>query len=682
MYNNGYPYFSWEYSSSESSVTGSNTGNNILYDCSINETYENITTEIWKRILNNLPYLYKTKGTIRGLKALITCYGIPSTILYVKEYGGPDLNTASMENVNTYKFDNFTTVLPFYASQSINLDWTTSSLYSRYPSTLQIRFATTASTYTNLGPMSLVEVPNSWSLEVKPTGSNGFGIITFKLNAGISYISASTTAIPIYDNKYTFINLQRESASDGAIDQIFNIDAKKYLYGSILYHSTASLSTVAAQNAAWRSPGTLVIGGSGSSFANPFYGKIDEFRLWETPLIKHVIDTHVKFPESYLGNTLTGSYVDLLLRFAMDDPINMASFQTSSFINNAASQGYPIKNLKIFGWSNAPDFPYSFETDEYEGEAHSLNIGISRHSNNKVRIESGSLIRPLSSLYTSEVGQYDTAQIDSNKLGIYFSPTDLINEDIIKTLAVSDIGDLIGNPGAIYSESYSDLTALSNLYWKLGSNRISTFDYLKYIKYYDPSLFDHIREFIPARCQSVLGVMYEPNALERSKVKYIKPTISYPDYSDTIQMVKYNLTSSVNDYFVSISMDENILNNSFNFEKVNIYTIIDMSNNYSGVSGSVYYMINPVVDFDHSIVSITDYVKTSLTQSYSFTNGYQPRHYKNYEGFYSWEKRLKYEGCLQTSKTTVDQLEPIEVWETNPNRLTARDDGRSNLQVI
>ena len=45
-----------------------------------------ITKEVWKRIYHNAPYLLKTKGTERGIRALISCYGIPETLLNVKEY--------------------------------------------------------------------------------------------------------------------------------------------------------------------------------------------------------------------------------------------------------------------------------------------------------------------------------------------------------------------------------------------------------------------------------------------------------------------------------------------------------------------------------------------------------------------------------------------------------------------
>jgi hypothetical protein len=49
-----------------------------------------ITGEIYKRIYHNLAYLLKTRGTERGVKALIATYGIPSNILTPHEYGGYD----------------------------------------------------------------------------------------------------------------------------------------------------------------------------------------------------------------------------------------------------------------------------------------------------------------------------------------------------------------------------------------------------------------------------------------------------------------------------------------------------------------------------------------------------------------------------------------------------------------
>ena len=43
---------------------------------------------VYKRIYHNLPFLLKTKGTQRGLRALINCFGIPYNIMKIKTTGG------------------------------------------------------------------------------------------------------------------------------------------------------------------------------------------------------------------------------------------------------------------------------------------------------------------------------------------------------------------------------------------------------------------------------------------------------------------------------------------------------------------------------------------------------------------------------------------------------------------
>jgi hypothetical protein len=66
----------------------------ISYVTSSLETlpYDQIQKEVYKRIYHNLPYLLKTRGTERGIKALIACYGIPDTILTINEFGGTSIS--------------------------------------------------------------------------------------------------------------------------------------------------------------------------------------------------------------------------------------------------------------------------------------------------------------------------------------------------------------------------------------------------------------------------------------------------------------------------------------------------------------------------------------------------------------------------------------------------------------
>lgn len=55
-------------------------------------SYDIYQKEVQKRIYHNLPLLLKSKGTERGLRALINCYGIPGDILDIKLSGGRNTN--------------------------------------------------------------------------------------------------------------------------------------------------------------------------------------------------------------------------------------------------------------------------------------------------------------------------------------------------------------------------------------------------------------------------------------------------------------------------------------------------------------------------------------------------------------------------------------------------------------
>jgi hypothetical protein len=74
---------------------------------------QDVQKEILKRIYHNLPYLLKSRGTSRGLKALVTTFGITGSILSVSEFGGSDklteLNAVySAPNVNKVRVINNT----------------------------------------------------------------------------------------------------------------------------------------------------------------------------------------------------------------------------------------------------------------------------------------------------------------------------------------------------------------------------------------------------------------------------------------------------------------------------------------------------------------------------------------------------------------------------------------------
>ena len=72
--------------------------------------------EVWRRILNNLPYLLKHKGTARAMKAIMACYGVPQSMLTIMEFGGPQDPTQN--GTSKFTFDDRTAA--FYLKGDLN----------------------------------------------------------------------------------------------------------------------------------------------------------------------------------------------------------------------------------------------------------------------------------------------------------------------------------------------------------------------------------------------------------------------------------------------------------------------------------------------------------------------------------------------------------------------------------
>ena len=90
-------------------LVGQNSGsidfdNNFTYTGSYlnNIPRKDLLAETYKRIYHNLPLLLKTKGTSYGLQTLISTFGVTSSALVVKEYGG-DLKPNTLDEFNNDK---------------------------------------------------------------------------------------------------------------------------------------------------------------------------------------------------------------------------------------------------------------------------------------------------------------------------------------------------------------------------------------------------------------------------------------------------------------------------------------------------------------------------------------------------------------------------------------------------
>ena len=77
--------------------------------------------------------------------------------------------------------------------------------------------------------------------------------------------------------------------------------------------------------------------------------------------------------------------------------------------------------------------------------------------------------------------------------------------------------DYIGDPRDQFEHDYRGLKDVQEAYWKKYSKSNNFWDYLRILKYYDSGIFKQIKSLLPARATATLGVLVEPNILNRSK---------------------------------------------------------------------------------------------------------------------------------------------------------------------
>lgn len=533
----------WEYAlglsgSAEPLWTGKTT---IRTDLS--KTYEERTKEVWRRILNNLPYIYKSKGTSRGIRALLAAYGIPQTLLSIREFGGPDnadlgIIPRTEWEKHTYYFNFFGSLPTPTTNRYIYVPWdrvnnTTGSW--QYPDTVTFRWKMepeSAYKYTSNSTQTLLQKQSGsrvdWFVTMdKNSGTDeGKGTIAFWLGDGINYTSASIYDDYFYDDVPLNLMIRRQYSNDStASNQRYDFIVKTGKYGKLVIERSGSIvvsgSASGSYNRAWSSNGTLFIGsGSNTQTTNILSGSVYELRYWSTQLTERAFNNHVLAARSYNGNTSTSSFYDLQAQWKFWQPFDVAA-------TTSLSSSHPDQSKNNFYGSSKTATFYNFTSESFESITETYNMEVATVGNNtpfseKVRLDSSSLLGGLSIDKSAEVSQFDKFSIDSNKLMVAFSPQNVINEDIYEAIGYTTIDDYFGEYSNINRDEYPRLKWFAREYWQKYPNKNDFTAYIKLISIFDFSVFDQIRQTLPARVNEILGLVIEPNVLERSKVRVIR----------------------------------------------------------------------------------------------------------------------------------------------------------------
>ena len=603
----------WEY------ALGTNASGSFIYNSS--GSLKDKQLEIWKRVINNLPYLLKTKGTERGLRALINIFGIPSTMLRIREYGGPE---ATYDTVSDYTYDRFFYALNVgdfrqynpgyygtgsygtntygsqsYAISSVQIPWTSLAQSQQSigrPDTIQLRFKAVSGSNRTQHLIEKRNIASNLDFAVKLDYTNTTSSIQFVLSGSAGYATASVQA-PVFDGEWWNFMLRRTGVEvgSGLNNNTYDLMIKQVNYDKVAATYSASVlivgATSASYNQAYVDAGVLDIAGANLNTSSFFSGSIQEFRYWSVPISESTFNQHTLAPTSYVGNNNalallnTSSYDTLGARFCFGSD----NRKTNAAITTSIASQHPNQDTNIGISASFSGFPTASNSQYISiAESHTLfwpDLSGNRQISNKIRLEDNALIKPtLSRDVKLEVSSNDVYPVDSPRLGLYFSPQDEVNQDIAEQFGASNIDDLIGNPADLSKDSYPGLILMQRAYDKKYKGRNRPGDYLKKVKQIDDAVFRIAKQLVPLRANFQTGIVIEPTILERPKLPTNQPTFADVTYSSSID------TSVLQPTVVGIVSDasgESIAEGYYAFDFEISASVATATGSYEVYSGSV-----------------------------------------------------------------------------------------------
>jgi len=610
------------------------------------------TKIIWKRVLNNLPSIYKTKGTEECLRQIFSIYGIPNNMILVKEFGG---GYTKNEISSSYLVDEKEYLLEFVGGDDEYVEIKNLTPYK----SIDFKLFIDKEKYKNLNRL-IVPIHGTFNDLGEPVYSLGFIKFTEKLGS-LYFVIKNKNFLPVvyitspfymFNGEVMNILLRKNEASkkfEHPIDEnilpiqydivihqnefcVDPIDKKFSFYLSGSYNEKFNgLGGITAfgnpnekidliselGNIPIVSREAILQGVISESFGNVgditdlttefdyndlfrftelqqyslsnFYGCLDKITIQKTPISDENFYIKCKNFNSYYQGQPSSSYDDILFRFNLGVPIDIIS---GSFLED----GYKVNNVNPrynniyaavhnvvgnnyynrFNTSSCVSESYSIfphQTREFNirNEYFTAEIGPSRFENDKVnksvRYTYDGTLSPLKSQTYKNKNEY---YVDTNKIGVFLSPIHERNKSILDFFGNYEIVSSISDPRERFGRKYLGLEKLREYYY--GENYINKILFNElftiYKTYVDGSIFDTLKNLLPARNKVYTGLLIEPTILERNRIEE-KPVnitnLHVLTASIQLSNILGDVDSSTISYLTNSIVDLKLYKNSFVF---------------------------------------------------------------------------------------------------------------------
>lgn len=490
-----------------------------LYD---GQGARSFVAETWKRFIHSSTYIRKLKGSRTGVDAVINTYGLNSPLVQLKE------STYAVDG-NYMKSDELVYGLHFTGSvsSSVRIPFVSSSYTA---STVQIRFIPelrkSSSLFTTNGTwgVELIPHPSSSTTAYFNTQSLRIGTTYFTLNTPTKeygkihvvsgsnkVVIASSSYFPLFSDTYTHIMLRSQSQDITFIQT----DGDQ-----ILFQQSASLSLGSLWNTTY-----LYLGGTGSLRLNNFDGIIDDVRVWGEETTTDNFTKQAYDPGSYYGTNYSSSYNSLYVDLSFSQPY--------AAITQSATNESPFSNVANLSYIPAT----GLTTASYVRILRTIKqftpvAGTSIFSNKKVSVAPPPVFTELSvdsnGVQTLKVNSSIKPVEDKVFVGgleyVQFavSPTDFVNQTIMRSMGDVDTNYLIGSPSKYTNERYTELDKVFDFFLKNYNESINVNEYIRFFKNVIKAPTEYMQSYVPARSKLVDGIVIESPFLSRRRERLQK----------------------------------------------------------------------------------------------------------------------------------------------------------------
>jgi hypothetical protein len=534
--------------------TGSELITNYITSSAETTPFDDAQKLIYKRLYHNLPILLKKKGTVAGLRILLSCFGIPDTLIRISEFGGKDKNFNTWDYWNNQFNYAYKSTGSYYLSSSFALN-STWGVPNNVPGAVEFRFKAESVPPTNYS-QSLWYTDKGLGVFLE---YNGSGLTTSSYSASIvdpnyqygtlKFISGTDSAsvyLPFFNDGWWSVLVNSSSAG-------YELYAKNSIYngedGNTLGFQASSLLNISTL---W-SASTQIFFASSSATHKGLSGSLQEIRYYTQPITEESFNAYVMNPSSIEQSQY------LAFRASLGGELYTGSTSIHPKITGSWVSTSSFTGTSNFYISSTPTYSYNNEYFLYDQPP----VGIKNRVSNKIKQSSLILPSTGSGLPTTNVlssfikiqQDFSVSQSytsDLNLAEIAYSPQNEINDDISSQLGYFNIGDYLDIRGT--GSSYPALNTLRNQYFEKYKANYDYKDYIRLIKYFDNALFKMIKDYVPARTSISTGIVIKQHILERNKYSEPVVTFTQPEYTSSIDM--YTITGSSGGVFENIEVTQ------------------------------------------------------------------------------------------------------------------------------